>query len=258
MSLEGRLLISDRAHLLFELHKEIDGAREAELAGTGKQVGHGRCMPRQLVAALGLDGDAWQVHAPSADGASRMALVAAQAQTPPLVAGQRLAQLAAVGLDPTRRMPARPVAMRRLAPPSAALARRTPARRPATACVWATCGGRSSLRVGGSRRLSWGRWVGRSARSSGCRQGVLQVRQPRALPLQCRTVPLPGDLMRVAQACSAACSPPAQLPARRLLAAWLADKLRKLSQDGFKRFDDFEYDVEADIQTYQVRPRWCD
>lgn len=28
-----RLLISDRAHLLFDLHKEIDGLREAELAG---------------------------------------------------------------------------------------------------------------------------------------------------------------------------------------------------------------------------------
>jgi adenylosuccinate synthase len=39
VSVEGRLLISDRAHMLFELHKEIDGAREAELAGTGKQVG---------------------------------------------------------------------------------------------------------------------------------------------------------------------------------------------------------------------------
>ena len=38
ISVEGRLFISDRAHLLFELHKEIDGAREAELAGTGKQV----------------------------------------------------------------------------------------------------------------------------------------------------------------------------------------------------------------------------
>jgi adenylosuccinate synthase len=30
---QGRLLISDRAHLLFDLHKEIDGAREEELAG---------------------------------------------------------------------------------------------------------------------------------------------------------------------------------------------------------------------------------
>ncbi|GAB4817464.1 hypothetical protein N2152v2_004510 [Parachlorella kessleri] len=37
ISVEGRLLISDRAHLLFDLHKEIDGAREAELAG--KQIG---------------------------------------------------------------------------------------------------------------------------------------------------------------------------------------------------------------------------
>lgn len=36
---EGRLLVSDRAHLLFDLHKEIDGLREAELAGTGKQIG---------------------------------------------------------------------------------------------------------------------------------------------------------------------------------------------------------------------------
>ena len=39
ISVDGRLLISDRAHMLFELHKEIDGAREAELAGTGKQIG---------------------------------------------------------------------------------------------------------------------------------------------------------------------------------------------------------------------------
>lgn len=30
---QGRLLLSDRAHLLFDLHKEVDGAREAELAG---------------------------------------------------------------------------------------------------------------------------------------------------------------------------------------------------------------------------------
>eukprot|EP00879_Flechtneria_rotunda_P022826 GHRR01024114.1.p1 GENE.GHRR01024114.1~~GHRR01024114.1.p1 ORF type:complete len:225 (+),score=67.82 GHRR01024114.1:162-836(+) len=29
----GRLLLSDRAHLLFDLHKEVDGLREAELAG---------------------------------------------------------------------------------------------------------------------------------------------------------------------------------------------------------------------------------
>eukprot|EP00798_Chlamydomonas_sp_ICE-L_P006345 gene6345-2971_t len=33
------LLISDRAHLLFDLHKEIDGLREAELAGSGKAIG---------------------------------------------------------------------------------------------------------------------------------------------------------------------------------------------------------------------------
>ena len=33
VNIEGRLLISDRAHLLFDLHKEIDGLREAELAG---------------------------------------------------------------------------------------------------------------------------------------------------------------------------------------------------------------------------------
>ena len=33
VSVEGRLLISDRAHLLFDLHKEVDGLREAELAG---------------------------------------------------------------------------------------------------------------------------------------------------------------------------------------------------------------------------------
>ena len=39
IKVDGRLIISDRAHLLFELHKEIDGAREAELAGTGKAIG---------------------------------------------------------------------------------------------------------------------------------------------------------------------------------------------------------------------------
>ena len=37
VKLDGRLLVSDRAHLLFDLHKEVDGAREAELAG--KQIG---------------------------------------------------------------------------------------------------------------------------------------------------------------------------------------------------------------------------
>lgn len=39
ITVEGRLIISDRAHLLFELHKEIDGLREAELAGNGKAIG---------------------------------------------------------------------------------------------------------------------------------------------------------------------------------------------------------------------------
>jgi adenylosuccinate synthase len=29
---KGRILVSDRAHLLFDVHKEVDGAREAELA----------------------------------------------------------------------------------------------------------------------------------------------------------------------------------------------------------------------------------
>lgn len=41
-----RLLISDRAHLLFDLHKEIDGLREAELAGTICPLSHAtHCMP---------------------------------------------------------------------------------------------------------------------------------------------------------------------------------------------------------------------
>lgn len=33
IQIQGRLLLSDRAHLLFDLHKEVDGLREAELAG---------------------------------------------------------------------------------------------------------------------------------------------------------------------------------------------------------------------------------
>ena len=37
VDVDGRLFISDRAHLLFDLHKEIDGLREAELAG--KKIG---------------------------------------------------------------------------------------------------------------------------------------------------------------------------------------------------------------------------
>ena len=40
VNIEGRLLISDRAHLLFDLHKEIDGLREAELAGKHKWYLH--------------------------------------------------------------------------------------------------------------------------------------------------------------------------------------------------------------------------
>ncbi|GAX81055.1 hypothetical protein CEUSTIGMA_g8490.t1 [Chlamydomonas eustigma] len=39
IKVDGRLFISDRAHLLFDLHKEIDGLREAELSGSGKQIG---------------------------------------------------------------------------------------------------------------------------------------------------------------------------------------------------------------------------
>lgn len=37
VNLDGRLKISDRAHVLFDLHKEIDGLREGELAG--KMIG---------------------------------------------------------------------------------------------------------------------------------------------------------------------------------------------------------------------------
>ena len=37
VDIDDRLLISDRAHLLFDLHKEIDGLREEELAG--KKIG---------------------------------------------------------------------------------------------------------------------------------------------------------------------------------------------------------------------------
>lgn len=33
IQIQGRLLLSDRAHLLFDMHKEVDGLREAELAG---------------------------------------------------------------------------------------------------------------------------------------------------------------------------------------------------------------------------------
>lgn len=33
IDLTGRLLLSDRAHVLFDVHKEVDGLREGELAG---------------------------------------------------------------------------------------------------------------------------------------------------------------------------------------------------------------------------------
>ena len=33
MDIDGRILISDRAHVLFDVHKEMDGLREAELKG---------------------------------------------------------------------------------------------------------------------------------------------------------------------------------------------------------------------------------
>lgn len=39
VNLDGRLVVSDRAHLLFDMHMEVDGLRESELAGTGKQIG---------------------------------------------------------------------------------------------------------------------------------------------------------------------------------------------------------------------------
>lgn len=39
VTIDNRLLVSDRAHLLFDLHMEVDGLREAELAGSGKAIG---------------------------------------------------------------------------------------------------------------------------------------------------------------------------------------------------------------------------
>jgi hypothetical protein len=47
-------LVSDRAHLLFDLHKEVDGAREAELAV--------RWLTRMTRAALGDTRCACAVH----------------------------------------------------------------------------------------------------------------------------------------------------------------------------------------------------
>ncbi len=50
VEIEGRLLISDRAHLLFDLHKEIDGLREDELAGN--QRGWMHCTARALLSSF--------------------------------------------------------------------------------------------------------------------------------------------------------------------------------------------------------------
>lgn len=36
---EHRLIISDRAHLVFDFHQRIDGLQEAEKANTGKSLG---------------------------------------------------------------------------------------------------------------------------------------------------------------------------------------------------------------------------
>lgn len=35
----GRFFISDRAHLVFDLHQKVDQARESELAQTGGKLG---------------------------------------------------------------------------------------------------------------------------------------------------------------------------------------------------------------------------
>lgn len=52
VSCKGRILISDRAHLLFDYHQEIDGLREAELAksfiGTTKR-GIGPCYSSKVI-----------------------------------------------------------------------------------------------------------------------------------------------------------------------------------------------------------------
>ncbi len=37
--LQGRILLSDRAHLVFDLHQSIDGLREKELEQSGKHLG---------------------------------------------------------------------------------------------------------------------------------------------------------------------------------------------------------------------------
>ncbi|XP_010546842.1 PREDICTED: adenylosuccinate synthetase, chloroplastic [Tarenaya hassleriana] len=52
VSCEGRILVSDRAHLLFDFHQEIDGLRESELAksfiGTTKR-GIGPCYSSKVI-----------------------------------------------------------------------------------------------------------------------------------------------------------------------------------------------------------------
>lgn len=59
VEIEGRLLISDRAHLLFDLHKEIDGLREDELAGN--QRGCLFCMYGPGMNCI-VHCIAWQLH----------------------------------------------------------------------------------------------------------------------------------------------------------------------------------------------------
>lgn len=44
VDINGRLMLSDRAHVLFDMHKQVDALREAELAGnkigtTGRGIG---------------------------------------------------------------------------------------------------------------------------------------------------------------------------------------------------------------------------
>ncbi|XP_016465297.2 adenylosuccinate synthetase, chloroplastic isoform X2 [Nicotiana tabacum] len=52
VSCQGRILVSDRAHLLFDFHQEVDGLREAELAksfiGTTKR-GIGPCYSSKVI-----------------------------------------------------------------------------------------------------------------------------------------------------------------------------------------------------------------
>lgn len=36
---QDRLIVSDRAHLVFDFHQQVDGLQEAEKANTGKSLG---------------------------------------------------------------------------------------------------------------------------------------------------------------------------------------------------------------------------